>query len=90
LPTCCGSWERLESCPAVNDEPTAVTVIEADMNEFRELSTQFHRFLNNDFRHAIEDISYLKGQMKLVLAGLSALLIMMSAIMAGLAIEVLR
>jgi hypothetical protein len=46
--------------------------------------------LNNDFRHAIEDISYLKGQMKLVLAGLSALLIMMSAIMAGLAIEVLR
>ena len=74
----------------VNDEPTAVTVIEADMNEFRELSTQFHRFLNNDFRHAIEDISYLKGQMKLVLAGLSALLIMMSAIMAGLAIEVLR
>jgi hypothetical protein len=28
------NWERLESCPAVNDEPTAVTVIEAeaDMN----------------------------------------------------------
>jgi len=74
----------------VNDEPTAVTVIEADMNEFRELSTQFHRFLNNDFRHASQDISYLKGQKKLVLAGLSALLIMMSAIMAGLAIEVLR
>ena len=71
-------------------EPTAVTVIEADMNEFRELSTQFHRFLNNDLRHAIEDISYLKGQMKLVLAGLSALLLMMSAIMAGLVIEVLK
>jgi len=74
----------------VNDEPTAVTVIEADMNEFRELSTQFHRFLNNDFRHASEGISYLKGQMKLVLLGLSALLVMMSAIMAGLAIEVLQ
>ena len=71
-------------------EPTAVTVIEADMNEFRELSTQFHRFLHNDFRHIVEDVSYLKGQMKLVLAALSALLIMMSAIMAGLAIEVLK
>ena len=71
-------------------EPTAVTVIEADMNEFRELSTQFHRFLNNDFRHIVEDVSYLKGQMRLVLAGLSALLLMMSAIMAGLAIEVLK
>jgi hypothetical protein len=70
----------------------AVTVIEgeADMNEFRELSTQFHRFLHNDFRHIVEDVSYLKGQMRLVLAGLSALLIMMSAIMAGLAIEVLK
>ena len=74
----------------VSVEPTAVTVIEADMTEFRELSTQFHRFLNNDFRHASQDISYLKGQMKLVLAGLSALLLMMSAIMAGLAIEVLK
>jgi len=74
----------------VNDEPTAVTVIEAGMNEFRELSTQFHRFLNNEFRHASQDISYLKGQMKLVLAGLSALLLMMSAIMAGLVIEVLK
>ena len=74
----------------VSVEHTAVTVIEADMNEFRELSTQFHRFLNNDFRHASQDISYLKGQMKLVLAGLSALLIMMSAIVAGLAIEVLK
>ena len=71
-------------------EHTAVTVIEADMNEFRELSTQFHRFLHNDFRHIVEDVSYLKGQMKLVLAALSALLIMMSAIMAGLAIEVLK
>jgi len=74
----------------VSVEHTAVTVIEADMNEFRELSTQFHRFLHNDFRHIVEDVSYLKGQMRLVLAGLSALLIMMSAIMAGLAIEVLR
>ena len=74
----------------VSVEHTAGTVIEADMNEFRELSTQFHRFLNNDFRHASQDISYLKGQMKLGLAGLSALLIMMSAIVAGLAIEVLK
>ena len=61
-----------------------------DMQEIRELSTQFHRFLNNDFRHASQDISYLKGQMKLVLMALSALLIMMSAIVAGLAIEVLK
>jgi len=60
------------------------------MNEFRDLSTQFYRFLNNDFRHIVADVSYLKGQMKLVLAGLSALLIMMSAIVAGLAIEILR
>ena len=47
-------------------------------------------FVGNDFRHASADISFLKGQMKLVLAGLSALLIMMSAIVAGLAIEVLK
>ena len=74
----------------VNDEPTVATVIEADMQEIRELATQFHKFLNNDFRHIVADVSYLKGQMKLVLAGLSALLIMMSAIVAGLAIEVLK
>ena len=60
------------------------------MQEIRELATQFQQFLNNDFRHASADISFLKGQMKLVLAGLSALLIMMSAIVAGLAIEVLK
>jgi len=74
----------------VSVEHTVVTVIEADMNEFRELSTQFYRFLHNDFRHIVEDVSYLKGQMKLVLLGLSALLVMMAAIMAGLAIEVLQ
>ena len=74
----------------VSVEHTAVTVIDADMQEIRELSTQFLRFLNNDFRHASQDISYLKGQMKLVLMALSALLIMMSAIVAGLAIEVLK
>ena len=74
----------------VNDEHTAVTVIDADMQEIRELTTQFHRFLNNEFRHASQDISYLKGQMKLVLLGLSALLVMMAAIMAGLVIEVLK
>ena len=51
----------------MNDEPTAVTVIEADMNEFRELSTQFHRFLNNDFRHLVAEVAYVKGQLKIVL-----------------------
>ena len=60
------------------------------MQEIRELATQFQQFLNNDFRHAVQDISFLKGQMKLVLLGLSALLVMMSAIMAGLVIEVLQ
>ena len=74
----------------VSVEHTAVTVIDADMQEIRELTTQFHRFLNNEFRHASQDISYLKGQMKLVLLGLSALLVMMAAIMAGLVIEVLK
>jgi hypothetical protein len=74
----------------VSVEHTVVTVIEADMQEIRELATEFRRFVGNDFKHAIQDISYLKGQMKLVLAALSALLIMMSAIMAGLAIEVLK
>ena len=61
-----------------------------EMQEIRELATQFQQFLNNDFRHASADISFLKGQMKLVLLGLSALLVMMSAIMAGLVIEVLK
>jgi hypothetical protein len=60
------------------------------MQDFRELAAQFRQFLDNDFRHAVKDISYLKGQMKLVLLGLSALLVMMAAIMAGLAIEVLK
>ena len=60
------------------------------MQEIRELAAEFHKFVGNDFRHIVADVSYLKGQMKLVLAGLSALLIMMSAIVAGLAIEVLK
>jgi hypothetical protein len=51
----------------VSVEPTAVTVIEADMNEFRELSTQFHKFLNNDFRHLVAEVAYVKGQLKIVL-----------------------
>jgi len=51
----------------VNDEPTAVTVIEADMNEFRELATQFHKFLNNDFRHLVAEVAYVKGQLKIIL-----------------------
>ena len=37
------------------------------MNEFRELSTQFHRFLNNDFRHLVAEVAYVKGQLKIVL-----------------------
>ena len=74
----------------VNVEPTVVTVIDADMQEIRELTTQFYKFVNNDYRHIVADVSYLKGQMKLVLLALSALLIMMSAIVAGLAIEVLK
>jgi hypothetical protein len=85
-----GNWERLEPYLVVNVEPTVVTVIDADMQEIRELTTQFYKFVNNDFRHIVADVSYLKGQMKLVLLALSALLIMMSAIVAGLAIEVLK
>ena len=60
------------------------------MQEIRELTPQFYKFLNNDFRHALEDIAFLKCQMKLVLVGLSALLLMMSAIVARLVIEVLQ
>ena len=51
----------------VNDELTAVTVIEADMQEFRELATQFHKFLNNDFRHLVAEVAYVKGQLKIIL-----------------------
>ena len=61
-----------------------------EMQEIRELAAEFQRFVGNDFRHAVQDISFLKGQMKLVLLGLAALLVMMSAIMAGLVIEVLK
>jgi hypothetical protein len=60
------------------------------MQEIRELTTEFRRFVGNDFKHAIQDISYLKGQVRLIVLGLSALLVMMSAIMAGLVIEVLK
>ena len=60
------------------------------MQDFRELAAQFRQFLDNDFRHTVKDISYLKGQMKLVLLALSALLVMMAAVVAGLAIEVLK
>ena len=52
------------------------------MQEIRELAAEFQRFVGNDFRHAVQDISFLNG--------LSALLVMMSAIMAGLVIEVLK
>ena len=51
----------------MNDELTVVTVIEADMQEFRELATQFHKFLNNDFRHLVAKVAYVKGQLKIVL-----------------------
>jgi hypothetical protein len=51
----------------VSVEPTAVTVIEADMQEFREVATQFHKFLNNDFRHLVAEVAYVKGQLKIIL-----------------------
>jgi len=60
------------------------------LKNLKDLNAQFEQFLHNEFRHASQDIAYLKGQMKLVLAGLSAILLMMSAIVAGLAIEVLK
>ena len=60
------------------------------MQEIRELATQFQQFLNNDFRHASADISALKAQMRLVVAGLSVLLIMMATILAGVAMEILK
>jgi hypothetical protein len=61
------NWGSPGPCPAVSDEPTAVTVIEADMQEFRELATQFHKFLNNDFRHLVAEVAYVKGQLKIIL-----------------------
>ena len=61
------NWENLGPCPVVSVEPTAVTVIEADMQEFRELATQFHKFLNNDFRHLVAEVAYVKGQLKIIL-----------------------
>ena len=71
----------------VNDEPTAVTVIEADMQEFRELATQFHKFLNNDFRHLVAEVAYVKGQLKIVLMVMGII----AVAVVGLAVqEVLR
>jgi hypothetical protein len=37
------------------------------MQEFRELATQFHKFLNNDFRHLVAEVAYVKGQLKIIL-----------------------
>ena len=37
------------------------------MQEIRELATQFHKFLNNDFRHLVVEVAYVKGQLKIVL-----------------------
>jgi hypothetical protein len=54
------------------------------------IKSRLDRFIENDFHHLALEVANLKGQMKLVLAGLSALLLMMSAIVAGLAMEVLK
>ena len=54
------------------------------------VKSRLDRFIENDFHHLALEVANLKGQMKLVLAGLSALLLMMSAIVAGLAMEVLK
>jgi len=37
------------------------------MREIRELTEQFHNFLNNDFRHLVVEVAYVKGQLKIVL-----------------------
>jgi len=37
------------------------------MREIRELTEQFHKFLNNDFRHLVVEVAYVKGQLKIVL-----------------------
>ena len=37
------------------------------MREIRELTEQFHKFLNNDFRHLVAEVAYVKGQLKIVL-----------------------
>ena len=57
------------------------------MQEFRELSTQFHKFLNNDFRHLVAEVAYVKGQLKIVLM----LMGIIAVAVVGLAVqEVLR
>jgi len=37
------------------------------LREIRELTEQFHKFLNNDFRHLVVEVAYVKGQLKIVL-----------------------
>ena len=37
------------------------------MREIRELTEQFHKFLNNDFRHLVVEVASVKGQLKIVL-----------------------
>ena len=57
------------------------------MQEYRELSTEFQKFLNNDFRHLVVEVAYVKGQLKIVLM----LMGIIAVAVVGLAIqEVLR
>ena len=57
------------------------------MQEYRELSTEFQKFLNNDFRHLVVEVAYVKGQLKIVLM----LMGIIAVAVVGLAVqEVLR
>jgi hypothetical protein len=37
------------------------------MQDIRDLADRFHKFVTNDFHHLSVEVSYIKGQLKIVL-----------------------
>ena len=45
------------------------------MQDIRDLADRFHKFVTNDFHHLSVEVSYIRGQLKIILMVMGALVV---------------
>jgi hypothetical protein len=45
------------------------------MQDIRDLADRFHQFVTNDFHHLSAEVSYIRGQLKIILMVMGALVV---------------
>ena len=45
------------------------------MHDIRDLAGQFHKFVTNDFHHLSAEVAFIRGQLKIILMVMGALVV---------------